>query len=118
MVDVEVRDEEDVDGLGIKGSDWSPRNPGWHPQSNIMVLPLNFRRQQERPTSLPAPSGINSNVSSPWKGNERLALPFPSVMSATGIPAALSEAMARFSPARTPRFTTLFIRRVKRKESI
>ena len=48
-----------------KGRPSSPRNPGCVPQSNMMVFPLNLRRQHDRPTSLPAPSGMNSSVSSP-----------------------------------------------------
>lgn len=42
------------------GSPASPPIPGWTPQSNRTVFPLYSSLTHERPTSLPAPSGISS----------------------------------------------------------
>lgn len=38
--------------MGGRGG-FSRLYPGWTPQSNMMVLPLNLRRQHDLPTSLP-----------------------------------------------------------------
>ena len=35
-----------------------PLRPGWMPQSNRILLSLNSKRWQERPTSCPAPRGL------------------------------------------------------------
>merc|ERR1719272_1367973 len=65
----------------VYGSDASPDIPGWIPQSNMMVLPLKLSTWHDRPTSCPAPSGMNVSLSSsePTSSSAaRLSPPAPS----------------------------------------